>query len=74
MYYTDHLIPLGTTEWWIRRAASVFFGFLGIMGFLYVFNAPLTKAEAWPGALAGALAANIFMGLAEWRRQKIRTS
>lgn len=69
----DHLEP-GTWQWWLRRAMDVGYSFLGIMGFFYVAGAPMTKAEELPGAIAGAIAIQIYVGYMEWRRARGRPS
>jgi|GEM_PF-5308412 len=70
MYISDHLIAAGTPEWFARRTVEAGSTFLGIMGFFYVFNAPLTKSEALLPALCGAIAIQIGTGFLEWRRAR----
>lgn len=63
-----YIMHVGSWWWWVTRVAAAAFTFLAEMGFFYVVKAPLTMAEAWPPALAGAIAIQLYVGVMEWRR------
>lgn len=65
-----HAPGFGTPRWWIVRVARAGRTFLGIIGFLCVSHAPLTTAEATPGAITGAIVLECCNAYRDWRARK----